>query len=759
MEQYSVVGRSLPRVDAVEKVTGRAKYSVDLKLPGMLYGKILRSKYPHAKIISVDVSAAERLGGVKAIVTSQDLSPRKVPIKWGAFGARDTYLLARDKVRYVGDEIAGVAAVDEETAEEALDLIRIQYEELPAVFDTEKAMEPCAPIIHDSESNIINEVDVEYGDVTKGFREAFYTHEDKFSIPYVHQCHLEPTACLADFDGSGKLTLWITSMDPFVVRHFLSEGLDIPESKVRVIQPYIGGAFGAKGELLRQYVVCALLAKKVGKPVRIVNTREEELTSTRPLMPLTVQVKIGVKKDGTFIALHIKSLADAGAYGRAPKMMIEGLGRPTGLYRCPNVRLEGKTVCTNKVPVGPYRSFGSFQVMFGFESVLDMIAGKLGIDPAELRLKNVHKTGDVSILGAKIDSCGIEDCIGKITEYAHWRKKKANKQSNRGIGIACSSYLSESRVMDFGGSVAFIKILEDGRIGIISGELDWGQGTATIFRQIAAEELGVSLKDVDYSPFDTDVVPFILGPYGGGRNTVSGGNAVKIAANDAKIQILNVAGEMLEAKVEDLEMKDRRIYVKGSPDSGVSYSEIARFAIFRRGGSAIIGKGIDEPDTVKKNQRMFGNATRAYPFTAQIAEVEVDKDTGIVRILSFVAATDVGRAINPSLAEGQMQGAIAQGIGATLMEKIMYEEGVVMNPNFTEYKVPTVLEVPSVKTFLVETNDPHCPYGAKSIGMVNMMPVAAALANAIYDAVGVRMKELPITPDKVLKALEEKGGR
>lgn len=756
MKEYSTVGKRLPRVDAVEKVTGSAKYGVDLKLPGMLYGKILRSIYPHARILNIDTSKAKKLPGVRSVITAEDTSRIKFASS-PLWNLKDEPLLAIDKVCYIGDEVVAVAAIDEDVAEEALDLIEVEYDPLPAVFDPEEAIKSDAPKIHDPKGNITTDFQFGNGDIAKGFKEADHIFEDRFMTQLVHQCHLEPTMCIADFDVSGKLTMWITSMTPSDIQIILAKILDLPESKIRIVQPHQGGAFGAKAQVTRIYPICALLSKKTGRPVKMVNTREEEFATTHPRIPAIIRLKTGVKKDGRLVATNISIISNHGAYAGCGPFIPMFMGTaPVCLYSISNFKVEVKTVYTNQTAIGTFRGFGYPQMMFAFESQMDMIAERLEIDPIELRLKNSVKTGDTTVMGWEIKSCGFKECLQKVAQHANWNTKRAEKKLNRGIGVAASIFTSDARVFDFGGSNALIKISGDGRISIITGEVEWGQGSRTIFSQIAAEELGVPVEDIEFLSVDTDITPYTLGPWGD-RVTVSGGNAIRLAAIDARRQLFEIAGEMLEVSPEDLEARDRKVRVRGSPEKAKSIKEIASYAIYRKGGSAIIGKGTDERETVTSDpETMKGNVCSSYTFVAQIAEVEVDPETGKVKVLDFITTNDLGRAINPMAAEGQAEGSVVQGMGYGLTEGIVYIDGNVINPNFTDYRLIGALDAPPITTFLIESNDPNGPYGAKGCGEPSIVPVAPAIANAIYDAIGVRIKELPITPEQILTGLEEK---
>ena len=754
MEELSIVGKSVPRIEGVEKVTGKAKYCTDVVLPKMLHAKVLRSKYPHARILSIDTSEVEKLPGAKAVITAGDTTKQKIEVI--VRGIPDFEPLAMDKVRYVGQEIAAVAAEDELIAEEALRLIKVDYEELPAVFDPEEAMKPEAPLIHDVERNIIGEFATEFGDVEIGFREADYIFEDRFSTQYFHMCHLEPTVCIASFDSFGKLTFYDNHADPFRQLRLAAKALGIPASKAKTIQKFLPGNGGSWQGDLSPYVITALLAKKTGRPVRLVYTREEELSATRPRLPVITYVKTGVKKDGTFTARHFRVVSTAGASaGYAPIMTPTGLVDTAGLYRCPNVRLEGKTVYTNTAPTGPARAFGIQQPQFAQEAHLDRVAEELGIDPIELRLKNAIRTGDVSVCGQNVRSCGLQECIEKVADYAGWKQKRANKQPNRGMGMACIMDHCDNRESDFGGSIAYVKVLEDGRFRIISGEFEWGQGAHTVLCQVAAEVLGVPMEIMEFSELDTDVVPYTLGPYGGGRMMTTGVPAVAMAAAEAKKELLATAAHLLGARfVPDLEIKDQQIVVRGTSKS-VSIADVAHYA--RYAGKEIVGKAVYDPGKpILDLKTLHSDYSSGYIFYAQVAEVEVDPETGRVMVLNIANAVDIGKAFNPMFIIGQSEGGVSQDLGMALMEGIMYDQGMVMNPNFMNYKVLTSMDMPPVKTFLVESNTAEGIYGGKGCGHTGIA-TAPAIANAIYNAVGVRIKDLPITPMKILKALEEKG--
>lgn len=753
MDKYLVVGHPVPQIDARERVSGTAEFVSDIKLPGMLYGRILRSPYPHARLWRIDASRARRLPGVKAVVTAEDTP--KIP-----FGPRteDWMIMAVDKVRFIGDEVAGVAAVDEDTAEEALSLIAVEYEPLPAVFDPLEAMQPGAPLIHNKEKNIVAEFDLVKGDVDQAFQESDVVHSDRYYTNQVYQAYLEPMACVVQPDFSGKLTFYIPTQIPSMTRIPYAKALGLSLDKVRVVVPYYGGAFGAKMET-NLHLVAAVLAQKTGKPVRMVNSREEDFMAGNPRVPMYIELKIGAKKDGTLTGKEVLVIGAAG--GRAVYSMVivaTACYRPDSLYHFKSLRTKGLTVYTNTVPTSCFRGFGNAQMTFAIESTLDMIAEAISMDPGELRIKNGLKTGEVSIHGWKIGSSGLAECVRKATEASGWKEKRRQKRFARGIGLACCNHVSGNRAFarEFDGGAGIVRIGREGKVLVYHGESDMGQGQHTIFAQIVAEELGVSLDQVEVARVDTDISPFGLGSFAT-RGTVFGGNGVKAAAAEAKRQILEVAAEMFEANPSDLEARAGRIYLKGSPGQYIPFQKAAETSIYKRGGAPIIGTGFWVPDTVLPDPvTKYGNISPAYPFACQIAEVEVDTETGQVHLLNYVAAHDVGRAINPQTTEGQIHGGVAQGVGWALMENMVIEQGRTLNPNFRDYVIPGPLDLPPIKSILVEPVDPNGPFGAKGIGEPALNPVLAAVANAVYDAVGIRITTLPITPQKILQAIKNR---
>lgn len=758
MSEYSVVGKRLPRLEGVSKATGEAFYVDDLNLPRMLYGKILRSSLSHARILNIDTSKALRLPGVKAVITGKDTKGTK----YGVYArTSDQQCIAVDKVRYMGDEVAAVAAVDEETAEEALDLIKVDYEELPAVFDPVEAMQPGAPAIHDVERNISGKTSINYGDVEEGFKDSYYIREDRFTTGAQSHCQLEPHVAVANWESSGKLTVWMPNMSPFAKRLILSKTLGIPQTRIRVCKSYAGGAFGGKSELFSLDFCASLLSIKTGRPVKIRYTREEVFRTTRLRHPMIMEIKTGVKKDGTIMAREARVIANGGAYASTGILTVYlTCSSFFKTYRIPNIRYEGFCVYTNNPSFGAMRAHGTIQARFADESHLDMIAEGLGMDPVALRLKNARQKGDMYPNKSIINSCGLSDCIKQTAEVSGWKEKRINRsgikgQVNYGMGIGCTTGLTSLNLSAFTASAAFVKFNEDGHVNLLTGAPDNGQGTETMLAQICAEELGLGLDDIGVTAADTDITPNDIGSYLMALTFVSG-NAVKNAAADAKKQVLEIASSMLEAPADKLEAKNRRIFIKDRPERGLSFSEVVRHGLIK--GIPILGKGHYMPHTEYLNVATGeGKYCPTYTFSSQVSEVEVDKDTGGIKVLKATTAHDCGFAINPLDVEGQIHGCVATSQGLALSENIYWEKGKMLNPDFLSYGIPCSLDMPSsIKPIIVESIDPEGPFGGKDAGETPTHVGPAAIANAIYNATGVRINEIPITPDKVLEALEVK---
>ncbi|MDP2645108.1 MAG: molybdopterin-dependent oxidoreductase [Desulfobacterales bacterium] len=767
--KYSVVGHPLPRVDAVVKATGQAKFTEDLALPRMLYGKILRSPHHHARIVNIDTSRAQKLPGVEAVLTGKDTAGVRFGMSDGL--PPDWYPLSIGKVHYQGDEVAAVAAVDEAAAEEALDLIKVEYEILPVVFDAQEAQKDGAPQVHAGTipapeivwdvaglgrkpapykvtNNICATFSREHGDIEKGFKESDYIQEDRFIIPATAHCAMEPHVALANFDSSGNLQMWLSHMGVETKRQWLAATMGMPLNKVRILKAYVGGAFGGKIFLHSYEFLAAFLSRLTGKPVRIALSREEVFLATSGDQRMTIDLKTGAKKDGTLVAQHMKIINDAGAYRGSSLIALRlAYSKSIPVYSIPHVKVEGVSVYTNKTPCGPKRGHGTAQVVFAIESQLDMIAEGLGVDAIKLRLKNVRKSGDIIPSGDRLASCGLRECIEKATREAGWGKAHS-KKDNRGMGLGVSAAQSGVNVYPHGSS-AIVRMNSDGSATLFTGAVETGQGSDTVMCQIAAEEMGLSLADIVLVSADSELCPADLGNFLMGGVFVTG-EAVRLAAADAKKQLLEEASKAFEARYEDLETRNKAIYVKGSSESLASFSDV--LSICQKEGGVLLGKGYR-----KAGPELGSGYTDAYVFTAAVAEVEVDRETGSVRLLKVIIAHDGGFSINPLTTEGQIDGQVIMGQGDILFEETLLKDGQVVNPSLMEYVIPIALDAPELKLVDVETVDPLGPFGAKQAGECARPPLFPAVANAVYNAVGIRLKDLPFTPDKILKALESQG--
>ncbi|MBI4319603.1 MAG: xanthine dehydrogenase family protein molybdopterin-binding subunit [Chloroflexi bacterium] len=754
----AVVGKSVVRRDALEKALGQAAYLDDVVLPKVLIGKVLRSDYAHAKIIRIDTGRAKALPGVKAVITADDLPGAR----HGPF-VKDTPILATGKVLYVGEPVAAVAAVDEETANDALTLIEVEYEQLPVVLDPVAAMSDDSPLVHENLlsypavfsarrwGNVCSHTRFNLGDVEKGFREADHAFEDTFRTQEVHQAYLEPHGAIASFDAAGKVTVWTTTQSVFHTQASISETLLIPASKIRVISTRVGGGFGGKVEAITQPIAVAL-AQKTGRPVKVVFTRDEELAGTRPRHPSIVDIKTGVKKNGTIVARQVRFVLDTGAYADdGPGIVGFAALCATGPYKIPNVLVTGYGVHTNKTPCGAYRGFGNPQVTFAFESQMDLIAEQLGIDALELRLKNAVENGDINIAGQVMPSVGLKECLRKAAEAAGWGKPRTGP--NRGLGVSCLHH--SCGVLP---ACANVRLNQDGTVTLLTGAGELGQGSETILSQIVAEELGVPVEDINIVMADTDATPYNWATCAS-RITYTMGNAVRLAAAEAKKKIKALAAEKLEANPSDIEVADRHAYVSGSPERKLSFHDLAAISHWVQNGP-ILG----EASFMAQGNPYQPGAMEGFPFRsvtgwvfgAHVAEVEVDRETGQVQVLRVAAAHDVGQAVNPRNIEGQIEGGFGQGLGYALFEEIVRDNGKVVNPSFVDYRLPTTMDMPQMTPIIVEEREPTGPFGAKGVGEPGLVAAAPAIANAIYASVGIRLKELPMTSEKVRKALLEK---
>lgn len=755
MAEHTLVGHRVPRIDSLDKATGQARYTADLTLPRMLHGKVLRSPHAHARILNIDASKAERLRGVKAVVTGRDIAG----VRWGVFRyTRDQQLLTGDKVRYIGEDVAAVAAEDEETAMEALELIEVDYEVLPAVFGPLEAMQEGAPQIHDHAENNINiHVPIEVGDVEKGFKKSYHVREDRFVDSEYTYCQTEPYAVLVNCDLSGNLEIWTPNASPHTKAKALSNLLEMPLTKVKVRRICTGGAFGGRSDIFPGEFIAALMALKAARPVKLVYTREESFTSVRQAHSMIVDLKTGVRKDGTLLANEIKVIMDGGAYSSTgpiatsvPFLVWEET------YRLPNVRFNGYRVYTNKPVRGMYRCHGR-AFLGGLGMQLDMIAEELGIDPVEMRLRNALRTGDTQATGSKIISCGLSEALQQAAEKSGWKEKRGKLPFGKGIGMGANGMMVGFPMGIRGGSSAMIKFNEDGGATLISGVVDTGSGNDSMVVQIAADVLGLKMEDVNLVSADSEITPLDQGAYSQAAAFVSA-NAAMAAAIDAREQILNIASDMLDATVEELGLRDGYVYMKERPERNIWMGKAIRKALMD--DTPIMGRGsympkIDQTREWVSNPK--GQQAGTFSFGAVVAEVEVDAETGQVRVSNVTGAHDCGFAINPMAVEGQLEGSVASGgVGATLLEEHYWDGGQMLNASMLEYKVPLSVDMPQITPIIVESMDPEGPFGAKEAGLWGSMNMFQAIGNAIYDAVGVWIKDFPITPDKVLAALEER---
>lgn len=760
-EELLVVGKRLPRPDGAEKVTGSTRYVGDIKLQGTLAGKVLRSPHAHARVLGLDTSEAEKLPGVTTVITSKDM-PRK-PFNsafWNMAmadpdgnGEIQDQVVFDDKVRFVGDAVAAVAAVDELTAEKALGLIKVDYEVLPAVFTVEEAMKPGAPQIHDYAQGNLCWPHVPFplpnGDIEKGFAEADLVVEDTFYCSRQKHAQMELDACIANFDASGRLTVWSPAQLMYLARRKIAWLFDMPENMVRWITPYTGGGFGGR-LIFNAEPICIALARKARRPVKLEYDRYEDFVNHGSRTPNRMDFKLGFKKDGTITAIQMKLLADSGAYfGQTGMTTAVCMAMGLGHYRSPNTAGQMTVVCTNTPPTGGMRGYGNPEAMWALEQLMDVASEKLGMDPLDVRMKNFKKAGEISNMLLPIQSIALDSCLRAGAEKIGWKEKRHQKgevTKRRGVGMATMTHSSGAApfVLEHGNAV--IKLNEDGSVNLIVSPAEMGQGTLIVLAQIAAETLGVRAEDVRVVFGDTDVTRFDIGSHAS-RTTFVTGNAVLGAASQAKARLIERAALMLEASAGDLEVKDRKVYVKGNPGKSISVADVAKNAIynFQQQCGQITGECDWESKVVSP------------PGQAGFAEVEVDTETGEVKVLRMLLAHDIGRSINPLNVEGQLDSGAMQGLGYALFEDFFVDKrnGATLTNSFASYRLPCTADLPEIELLLIEQPDPVGPYGAKSVGESSTVCVAPAIGNAIYNAVGVRIKDLPITAEKVLLGLNE----
>jgi len=807
MSDFSIIGKPTAMIDAAQKTTGAGKYTNDLSVAGMLVGKILHSPYPHARIRRIDTRRAEECDGVVAVVVGRD-----APNPYGILPVgHDEYALALDKVRYVGDNVACVVAVSESIAERALELIDVEYEVLPAYFDPEESMKAQTDLIHDSKpGNLEKDYHHVFGDPEKGFAEADQVAEARFIANEVTHAAMEPHSTLASFEidphtgKPGRLTVWSSTQVPYYLQHKLSLVLEMPMSQIRVIKPLVGGGFGGKSEVIPLEIIAAIAARKAQAPVKITYTREEVFWAHRGRPRTIIDLKTGVKNDGRITAVKARVVQDGGAYCSYGVVTILYSGALLGaLYDIPNIQYDGYRVLTNKPACGAMRGHGTVNVRFAFESQLDELAAKIGMDPAEIRRRNLLQPPCITVNGLRVQSYGLPECIEKTVERSRWKQRKGKMPRGRGLGIACSHYVSGAANSiirsDMPHSTVNIKIDRDGGVVVYTGASEIGQGSDTMTAQIAAEVLGCSLPRVRVIAADTDLTPIDIGSYSS-RVTFMAGNATLRAAEEVKKLIAAAAAKKMGCNVGEIVFKNDRVLrgevavgsggaladksvrptqpeasvsgrvegqiLRGSlqqkrkdegPKDWMTFEEAVVAAIDFHG--ALTGTGSYAPPLEARGGKHKGagvGPSPAYSYSAQVAEVSVDEETGEVIVHKVWAAHDCGRALNPVSVEGQIIGSVWMGMGQALTEEMVWKDGMLMNPGLLEYRSPSSVESPEVEPIIVESVDPEGPFGAKECSEGSLAATIPAIANAIYDAVGVRLHESPFTPERVLAALRAK---
>jgi len=756
--KFSIIGQSLPKIDAWAKVTGETKFADDMVLPRMAHAKLLRSPHPHALIKRIDTARAAALPGVYAVITGRDL-PR---VKFGVLPvSQDEEALCVDKVRMVGDAVAAVAAVDEETAERAARLIEVEYEPLPSLMSIEESLAHPEVRIHEygDGPNVHKAVSLQFGDVEAAFEASHLVREDVFFFQGNAHLPMEQHAAVAHWGPDGKLTLWSSTQTPHYVHRLLGKILDIPQAHIRVVAAPVGGGFGGKLDPFAHEIAACKLSQLTGRPVKITLTREEVFYVHRGRHPVLMWVKTGFTKDGAITGMHFRSWLDGGAYGSYGVASTFYTGAlQTVAYKIPVYKFEGARVFTNKPPCGPKRGHGTPQPRFAVECQIDKAAEQLGLDPADLRRCNLTEPFTKTANHLTVSTTGLGECIDRVVEASGWRQKRGKLPPGRGIGIACSAYMTGAGTAiywnDMPHSGVVVRADRSGLVAVLCGATDIGQGSDSILAYLVAEVLGIQPKDIRVHPADTDLTPVDLGSYSS-RVTLMAGNAAIQAATRLRDRIFEAAAKKLEVAPDQLAARDRRVFVIDDPDKGMSFAEAVVLGESMHGVLAVPGS-YAPPKRAGKYKGGGVGPSPCYSFTACVVEVDVDAETGDVKPTEIWIAHDVGRALNPLLVEGQTEGSVYMGLGEALMEEQTFRKGVHKFPSMLEYKSPTTLETPEIHTILVETDDPEGPFGAKEAGQGPLLPVPPAVANAVYDAVGVRIDETPISPDKVLKALDLK---
>jgi len=752
----TLIGERVPKLDAPEKAAGLARYLEDIKLPRMLYGKILFSGRPHARIVGIDTSAAKATRGVRAVLTAAEIE--LVPFGFGG----DNTALKTGKVTCIRDEIAAVAADTPEIAAAAIQCIKVIYEDLPAVTSLEEALADGAPVIHEkSPDNIPFRFDYLHGDIEQGIRESDVIVEDTYTLQRAAHCCLGRAGIIAQFEVDGRLTLHSLTQVPFSYKHDLSRIVGVPPEKIRVLQPPIGGAFGSKLDIHPFEPICIFLARTTGRPVQIVFTREEEFLATPTRQPMVIHLKSGARKDGTFTFRDVRMTLDNGgrtSWGATTPWI--SMRTFSSLYRVPHVRQHVDVVYTNNIYACAFRGYGNPQATFALESQIDQLADRLGMDPLEIRFKNAQEPGETTGQGMVLGTCGLAECLKTATRNAGWDVKHSPPQKQRtgrvrGMGMASLFHVGGgAKIYRSDGCGTMLQIDDFGGVTVQTGASEIGQGSETVIAQIVAEELGLPVSSIRVMNSDSDLKPWDVGVHAS-RTTFIAGNSAQRAAREARRKLLESAGRFLKRRPDELDLADGNVTDGATGEPLEPIGKIMRAMHFGGKHEMIMTSHFYEPPSEMPDQDHKGDISACYAFGTHVAEVEVDLDTGVVKVLGISAAHDVGRVINRLGIEGQIEGGIAQGIGYALYEEVKLQGGRVLNPTFTDYKLVTTRDVPELKIEFIETHDPAGPHGAKGVAEAPLVPVAPAIANAIFNATGVRMTELPMTPERVLTKLRE----
>jgi xanthine dehydrogenase molybdenum-binding subunit len=748
---FTVLGRPVPRRDGVDKVTGRTRYLHDLVLPRMLHGKILRSKYPHARIVRVDTRRARALPGVAAVITAADVEQHP-------FGfARDHPALKRGKVRSIRDEVAAVAAETPAIAEEALDLIEVEYEELPGVFSPEDALRPEAPLVHEERGT--NLTDLRYafvhGDVDRAFAEAAAVVEGEYRLNFVTPACLGTMVAIADWDLQGNLTMWSTTQVPFLYQRDLAEALGIGGDRVRVIQPPVGGNFGRGLDLYPIDVIAALLARAARRPVKIEFDRLEEFLACPTREPCRIRLRTAAAADGRLLGRDAHVTIDAGAYvswgATTPTVMLATVA---GLYRCPAVRFDTTIVYTNNLSSGSMRGYGNLESTFAVESQMDELAERLGLDPLEIRRRNATRPGDVTPQGFVVTSCAMVECLDAVAEELTRDAPPLPPGWRRGVGYAAMFHVGGgARIYRSDGCGAIVKVDDFGKVSLLTGATEIGQGAETVLAMVVAETLGVPVERVEVIASDTAVKPWDVGVHAS-RTTFVAGNAARLAAEKVRRRLLEIAAEQLEVAPEALAVADGWVFVREQPARRLPFERVVRAGHLRQRGRTLVAEAFYDPPTEMLDKDLRGNVSAAYGFAAQGVLLDVEEETGRVRVRRVVSAHDAGRVLNPPAAEGQVHGGIHMGLGYALAERLVVQDGQVLTASFMDYALLRADDMPEIIVRFVDSVDAEGPFGAKGLGESGTIPVSAAVANALKNALGLRFTELPITPATVWAALE-----